>query len=168
MNNSAKAHEYFTRANDLDATGIIHDMAYALLLLRSGQGELSQSLAYEAATVTGSSPDWIGPVFRGLADPAFAPQGLEAINAAWEAGEVIPHIVILARTLFRDIDGAMEIAGRLEEPGETFSMEILFIRELEPLRQHPDFLPLLENLGVVDHWADAGCEWDNDKVHCER
>ena len=45
-------------------------------------------------------------------------------------------------------------------------MEILFIDELEPLRRHPDFMQLLEDLNVVSHWNDVGCRWEDDEVRC--
>ena len=167
LNDSANANEYFARANDLDATGIIHIMAHALLLQRQGQGDKSRELTLAAAGMEGTPTDWIGPVYRGLADPAYAAEGLAAVNGIWEQGLVIPHIVLLVRTLLGDIDGAMDVAGQLDEqPGEYFSMEILFIDELAPLRAHPEFMPLLENLGVVEHWKNVGCTWSDDKLQC--
>ena len=60
----------------------------------------------------------------------------------------------------------MAIARLLEQPGMLFSMEILFIPELAPVRQHPDFLPLLQRLGVVEYWDSVGCEWLDDRVAC--
>ena len=60
----------------------------------------------------------------------------------------------------------MAIARLLDNPGETFSMEILYIEELAPLRQHPEFMQLLESLGVVSHWEDVGCRWEDDEVRC--
>jgi hypothetical protein len=45
-------------------------------------------------------------------------------------------------------------------------MEILFIDELAPLRQHPDFMPLMESLGVLDYWQGAGCSWAGDRLSC--
>ena len=155
------------RANDLDATGIIHVMAHALLLQREGQGAQSRELALAGAGMEDAPNDWIDPVYRGLADPAYAADGLAAINAIWEEGLVIPHIVLLVRTLLGDVNGAMEVAGRLDEqPGEYFSMEILFIDELASLRAHPEFMPLLENLGVVEHWKNVGCSWGDDRLQC--
>ncbi len=168
LNNNAMAHRYFARANDLHATGIIHNMAYVLLLTRGGQFELARQLTFASASAQGASTDWIDPVFGALEDPSRAAEGLAAINAAWEDGQVIPHIVILARTLLGDVDGAMEIAGLLDQPGETFSMEILYIDELAPLRQHEDFLPLLDKLGITAHWAANGCEWITDDLVCDR
>lgn len=168
LGNTGKADEYFERANDLDATGIIHDMAYALFLKRTGQLERSRTMALRAATVLGSDTSWIDPVYEALAEPTpgNAQIALTAINRSWEAGEVIPHIVILVRTLLGDIEGAMVIARLLDNPGETFSMEILYIDELAPLRRHPEFMSLLESLNVVAHWEDVGCRWEDDEVRC--
>ena len=167
LGNTAEAHEYFARANDLDATGIIHVMAHALLLQRGGQGERSRDLAFAGAQMEDAPSDWVDPVYRALADPAYTADGLAAINAIWEQGLVIPHIVLLARSLLGDIEGAMEVAGQLDEQaGEYFSMEILFIDELAPLRAHPGFMPLLENLGVVEHWTNVGCTWGDDRLQC--
>jgi len=167
LNDGARANEYFARANDLDATGIIHVMAHALLLQREGRGTKSRERALAAASMEAAPSDWIDPVYRGLADPAYAVEGLATINAIWDQGLVIPHIVLLVRTLLGDIDGAMEVAGQLDEqPGEYFSMEILFIDELAPLRAHPEFMPLLENLGVVEHWKNVGCTWGDDRLQC--
>jgi DNA-binding winged helix-turn-helix (wHTH) protein/TolB-like protein/Tfp pilus assembly protein PilF len=169
LGNTGQAHEYFKRANDLDATGIIHDMAYALFLKRTGQLDKSRTMALAAATTLDTDTTWIAPVFGALADPT--PENvraaLVAINRSWEAGTVIPHIVILARTMLGDIEGAMAIARLLDEPGEKFSMEILYIDELAPLRQHPEFLQLLESLNVVAHWKDVGCRWEDGEVRCD-
>ena len=167
LNDTARADEYFSRASDLDATGIIHDLAYALYLIRTGQLEMSRNVAYSAAKTLGASTVWIDPLYRALADPAYAEEGLAAINQSWAARDVLPHVVILGRAMLGDVDGAMEIAWLLEEPGETFSMELLYIDELAAMRQHPDFMRLLESLGVTAYWQDAGCYWENDRVHCD-
>jgi len=79
---------------------------------------------------------------------------------------ISPEIVLVARTILGDVDGAMEIAQLLKLPGEAFEMDLLFIPEMKPLREHPDFMPLLEVLGVVDYWASAGCRWEGFQVHC--
>ena len=166
LDNREKAHEYFARANDFDATGRIHVMAHSLLLLRDGEAEKSRELTYEAARLERASTDWIDPVYQALLNQADASEALAAIDRAWQQGLVIPHIVILARTMLGDLDGAMEIASLLVEKGEFFSMEILYSPELAPLREHPSFMPLLERLGVADYWKDTGCRWVNDRVEC--
>jgi DNA-binding winged helix-turn-helix (wHTH) protein/TolB-like protein/Tfp pilus assembly protein PilF len=168
LGNTGMAHEYFERANDLDATGIIHDMAFALFLKRTGQLDKSRTMTLAAATAGKYETSWINPVYTALAEPTpeNAQAALAAINTTWEEGNVIPHIVILVRTLLGDVEGAMAIARLLDNPGETFSMEILYIDELAPLRRHPEFIQLLDSLGVVSHWDDVGCRWEDDEVRC--
>jgi DNA-binding winged helix-turn-helix (wHTH) protein/TolB-like protein/Tfp pilus assembly protein PilF len=169
LNNTAKAYEYFDRANDLHATGTIHVIAHALLLQRNGQLELSQNLAFAAVTMESGATDWIDKVYAALGErtPERIAIALDAINQAWEERRVSPEPVLVTRSLLGDIDGAMAIARLLEEPGMLFSMEILFMPELMPLREHPEFLPLLERLGVVGYWDSVGCRWVDHRVDCQ-
>ena len=169
LNNTAKAYEYFERANDLHATGTIHVIAHALLLQRNGQLELSQNLAFAAVTMESGATGWIEKVYAALAErtPERDAAALAAINEAWEEGRVSPEPVLVTRSLLGDVEGAMAIARLLERPGMLFSMEILFMPELAPLRQHAGFLPLLERLGVVRYWESVGCQWLDDRVACQ-
>ena len=167
LGNTAEAFKYFDRANDLDATGILHDTAFALLLVRGGQAELSRDMAFAAVTAAEGSTDWIDAFYDAIADPAKARNGLAAIDLAWAEQRIAPHIVLVARTLLGDIAGAMEIARLQEQRSDMFSMEIYFIPEMAPLRQHDDFIPLLERLNVVDYWNDERCTWEDDRVTCE-
>jgi DNA-binding winged helix-turn-helix (wHTH) protein/tetratricopeptide (TPR) repeat protein len=169
LNNNAKAYEYYDRANDLHATGEIHNWAHVLLLARNKQLELAQNLTFAAVTMEDGETSWIAYVYAALAEqtPENVMRAREAIDRAWEEQRVSPEPVLVARSLLGDIDGAMDIARLLEGPGMLFSMEILFVQELAPLRQHPEFLPLLERLGVVEYWKSVGCEWLDDRVNCQ-
>jgi hypothetical protein len=93
---------------------------------------------------------------------------LQTLDVAAAERLVPPFIEIVARAVLGDLDGAMQFATLLELPGEIFEMDLLFIPELRALRQHPDFMPLLERLGVVDYWVSAGCEWAEDRVTCQQ
>ena len=88
------------------------------------------------------------------------------LNRQWAEQTVAPQIVLIVRTGLGDVEGAMEIARLLDGPGEVFEMDLLFIDELEPLRQHPQFIPLMERLGVVDYWGSVGCVWEGSQVSC--
>ena len=70
------------------------------------------------------------------------------------------------RALLGDLDGAMRVAESLEGVGEAFEMDLLFAPELKAFRQHPDFMPLLERLGVTAYWQKIGCTWSGDRVIC--
>jgi hypothetical protein len=60
----------------------------------------------------------------------------------------------------------MDVALRLEEPGEALQMDLLFTPEFQALRDHPEFVPLLERLGVVGYWQESGCTYDGKKAIC--
>jgi hypothetical protein len=54
----------------------------------------------------------------------------------------------------------------LKMPGEVFEMDLLFVPEMQPLRKHPGFMPLLEQLGIIDYWESQECIWTGDRVRC--
>jgi len=43
---------------------------------------------------------------------------------------------------------------------------LLFTPEFQTLREHREFMPLLERLGVVDYWQETGCSFDGQKATC--
>ncbi len=162
LGDSEKAYEFFRRANKLGGENTIHLLAYALLLIRDGRIQEAEEMAVNSARMAGASPDWISPVFDAFSDRSLAASALQALD---QAG-LEPEVVVTARTMLGDIDGAMAEARRLEEPGEWFQMDLLFAPEMQPLRDHPEFMPLLERLGVVDYWKEAGCIFDGQRANC--
>lgn len=167
VSNSDKAHEYFRRSIDLGVSGDRHLVGHALLLTREGRFEEARNLTAAAVDLAGLDSDWVGPIFDAVPDPSRAPGALQTLDVAAAERHVPPFIEIVARAVLGDLDGAMQFARLLESPGEAFEMDLLFIPELKAFRQHPDFMPLLERLGVVDYWASAGCEWAEDRVTCQ-
>jgi hypothetical protein len=115
----------------------------------------------------GARTDWVDPLFAAMSDPSKVPEALQAMDNAAAERQVAPFIEFVSRALLGDIDGAMGVAKLLEQPGEIFEMDLLFIPEMRALRQHPDFMPLLARLGIVGYWESVGCEWLNDRVVCE-
>lgn len=166
LGDSGKALDYFERAGDLGGTSAIHNLAYALLLIREGRIADAEAMAVMSARTAESSIDWIRPVFAAFADPAKAGHALEVLTRVSADAGLIPEVEVTARAMLGDTDGAMAVARRLEEPGEFFQMDLLFAPELQTLRDHPDFIPLLQRLGVVDYWNEVGCDFDGRKAIC--
>jgi hypothetical protein len=161
---SDKAHEYFKRSEDLGLMYPTHQLARALLLLREGRIDEARDVAIAATAVDDGYADWVDPVFAAFADSLRIEAGLRALNA--NGTPIEPTVEVIARTRFGDIDGAMATARRLQGVGELFEMDLLYIPELQPLREHPDFMPLLESLGVTNYWAQADCQWTGTKAIC--
>ena len=158
--------EYYARANDLKWNGTVHKLGYAFILIQTGDIEKAQSLAKEAMDNAEKSTGWVEPFFSALTDPSKVQAAIEAMDEASAEQQVIPLIELTARGLLGDLDGAMQIAKLLEQPGEAFEMDLLFIPELAPLRQHAEFMPLMERLGITEYWQDNGCVWGGDRVSC--
>ncbi len=164
---SDEAHEYFKRSRDLGFAGTTHLLAYALLLSREGRIDEARDIAIAATESDGSHAAWVDPVFAAFADPLRKESALQALDVASQKGTVSAAVEFIARARFGDVDGAMAIARRLEGVGELFEMDLLYITELQPLRNHADFMPLLETLGVVEYWKQANCRWDGQKASCD-
>ena len=163
---SDEAHEYFKRSRDLGFAGTTHLLAYALLLARDNRVAEARDIAIAATESGGSYDAWVDPVFAAFADPLKEDAALRALDVASQNGTVTPTVEFVARARFGDADGAMLIARRLEGVGELFEMDLLYIPEIQPLRDHADFMPLLEKLGVVEYWGQADCRWDGQKASC--
>jgi DNA-binding winged helix-turn-helix (wHTH) protein/TolB-like protein len=166
LGDAEKASEFFERSRRLGAEGTTHLMGWALFLSREGDLDKSREIAKIATGNGGFPPEWIDPVISGLFDAEMSAAALQAVNDAVSTGEMPRQIEVVARTMLGDIDGAMQVANLLEQPGEVFEMDLLWIPEFRPLRQHPDFLTLMERLGIVEYWSLHACEFEDAAVSC--
>jgi len=166
LGDSEKAAEFFDRANLLDASEEIHTLGRTALLMREGRMDEAANAFGDGVSMTGRNTDWIGPVFAAIQDPSKQSAALSAIDTAIADSQMDPRFNIVARTVLGDIDGAMRVAQDLADSGANFQMDFLFMPELRPLREHDDFLLLMDKLGVQQYWDESGCRWRNDKVNC--
>ena len=166
LGESERAAEHFQRASELGASGEVHQLGQALLQVREGNFEEAARLASDGISLSEGSTDWIEPLFAAMRDPSARDDALVSIEEAFNNSRVEPRLEIIARTMLRDIDGAMGVAMALAESGETFEMDILFIPELRPFREHPQFLELMQSLGVLSYWEEKQCTWKYDRVNC--
>jgi hypothetical protein len=112
------------------------------------------------------SSEWVDPVFAAMLDPAKREAALAAIELASSSEQMDQRIDVVLRTMFGDVDGAMRTANLLVQPDKFFEMDMLFLPELRPLRQHPGFPGLMQNLGIQSYWDDKGCIWLDDSISC--
>ena len=166
IGNTAEAAEFYDRSSRLGASSEIHLLGKALLLIRDERAEEAASLFFAGVTAAEFATAWIDPVFAAMQDPSMRDAALVAIDEAVTDQQVDPRLVIVARTMLGDVDGAMALANSLAESGGIFEMEILFLPELQPFRQHPGFAGLMDKLGVQDYWDENQCSWQDDEVSC--
>ena len=166
LGDAEHASQFFERARRLGAEGTTHLMGWALFLSREGMIEESQEIAKIAASRGDFHPGWIDAFYAGFIDAEMTAAALESVNAAVDAGQMPPQIEVVARTILGDLDGAMQVASLLEQPGEAFEMDLLWIPEFVPLRERQDFLDLMERLGIAEHWSLHGCTFADGNVDC--
>jgi Tfp pilus assembly protein PilF len=167
LGDTRKAEEFFARATKFGASGPTHMMGYALFLFREGRSEEAYDVTREAAQVAGGSQSWIDPVFVALDDASGRAAALTAVDEAVAQEGISRQIEFIVRTVLGDLDGAMRVARLLETEGEVFEMDLLFIPEVEPLREHPEFGRLLDALGISDYWRARDCAWTGASATCE-
>jgi DNA-binding winged helix-turn-helix (wHTH) protein/TolB-like protein/tetratricopeptide (TPR) repeat protein len=167
LGDTSNSAEFFERSAKYGASGSTHTSGYALFLFREGRSDEAYELIRDAARMAGGSEDWIDPVFAALEDETHRDAALAAVDAAAAQDGISKRIEFIARTVLGDLDGAMRVARLLESEGEVFEMDLLFIPEVEPLREHPDFDSLLDALGITDYWRARGCTWTGASAVCE-
>jgi DNA-binding winged helix-turn-helix (wHTH) protein/TolB-like protein/Tfp pilus assembly protein PilF len=167
LGDSRNAEKFFARATKFGASGPTHMMGYALFLFREGRSAEAYDISREAARVAGGSEAWIDPVFAALDDEARREAALAAVDEAVLQNGISAQVEFIVRTVLGDLDGAMRVARLLESEGEVFEMDLLFIPEVEPLREHPEFSDLLDALGILNYWQVRGCTWTGSGAVCE-
>ena len=166
LGDAEKAAEYFERSTQLGGGGENQLFASALLMLREGRLEEAREMSRAATLASGEPSEWVDPVFAAMRDSSKREAALAAIESATSAKHLDPRIDVVLRTMFGDVDGAMRAANLLAQPDEFFELDMLFLPELLPLRQHTEFLQLMRKLGIQSYWQDKGCVWLDGSVSC--
>lgn len=164
-----KALEYYARSAELGWNGPTHFLSYAFILLRMNEVKKAENLALNAVEMAGSSTSWVTPVFAAFENPddrGRAAAAVQAIDEAASENQVSPLVELTVKGMMGDVDGALQVAQMLEAPGEAFEMDLLFIPELQAVREHPEFLSLMTRLGITHYWESNGCIFAVEKVAC--
>ncbi len=163
------AGRYFDIANKMGQENPIHDLGYAMYLIRVGDVAAAQRFTETGLEKYGFDASWVGPVYRGIEDPALREQSV-ALVAELEAGARMPKFIALALlVVLGEVDRAIQTAMSIEGIGQDFETgyEVMFSDDLKIVREHDDFQRLLESTGLIEYWSQAGCVWASDRVRCE-
>jgi len=160
------AARYFQIANRMDLHTPMHSMAYSLFLIRSGRIEEAKEQAKIALEQNDVDTRWVDPVFDGFAEAEKHQQAVDIV-AQLSASNLLPETVELTLwALLDEPDRAMKVAQRLEETPGLFELELLFIEEFRPLREHVGFPAFTDAIGLTAYWSNAGCTWSPARVSC--
>ena len=166
LGDSKRAAEFFERSDQLDISDESPTLVNAVLHIREGRLADASKQISTAVSAAGEGTEWVEPVFAAITDDSGREAAFVALDAASRRGDVDPRLEISARTILGDVDGAMRVAEVLAQPDNFLEFDFLFLPELRPLREHPGFLDLMQELGVKDYWDENGCVWMNDRVNC--
>ena len=158
--------EFYERARQLGAQNQYQFFGHALTLMRRGKLDRARDLASAGAEANAIDGGWIAPVFAAFGDKGPVDEAIDAVDKAVDEAQLDPRIAMALHTLYGDVDGAMLIADTLAKKAAHLEMDLLFLPELRPMREHPDFESLMRQLGVTDYWEAKGCLWLDDSVRC--
>ena len=147
----------------------VHDLAYSLFHIRNGDYDKAANEATIGLKkyVADLDSSWVAPVFEGMQNPEKYDEAHDIVEKLSASGQLPANAEISLWVLLGDGDRAMAIAKQLEDAGEIFEAELMFIPQFAILREHPDFPALLDAIGLTEYWSDNGCEWQSDHVVCE-
>ncbi len=158
---------YFEIANTMGLDAPIHQLSYALFLVRDNRLDEAHEKASRAVTLYQADTSWVAPVFDELARSPKSDASL-AVLQKYAARNVIPPTALVTFwVLAGQADRAMEMAWQLVDDPSYFDIELIYLDEFRILRQHEDFPRFLDAIGLTDYWRSAGCNWDNDAVNCD-
>ena len=158
---------YFEIANTMGLDAPIHQLSYALFLIRDSRLDEAREVARRAMTLYQIDASWVDPVFDELARSPKSATSI-AVLQEYSAREVIPETaLVIFWILAGQADRAMEMTWKLVDDPSFFEIELIYLDEFRILRQHEDFPRFLQEVGLTDYWRSAGCNWDNDAVNCD-
>ncbi len=166
LDDTDNAAEFFARTEQLGGGDASYRLSHALWLRRKGRMDEALPVLADAVEEMGDVTYWFDSVFAALRDPAQVELALAAVNVAAADQAINLRVEVYVRALLGDIDGAIRAANALTRPGETLGTDFLFLPELLPVRQHAGFLELMDDLGIVEYWDEAGCVWQGTAVKC--
>jgi tetratricopeptide (TPR) repeat protein len=165
VDNVDMAGRYFGVVSKMTLEAPIHDLAYALFLIRKGQFGEAGIVAKRGLEKYGLPTEWVDSVFAGIEDPMKRDTAIDIIRQLAADERTPRYIPMILWALLDDADSAMQVALTIENPGQGFESEVVFIHELQNVRAHEDFPLLLSHLGLDDYSDAVGCKWvDGDAV----
>lgn len=162
------ATEYFERSNALGAGGQTYLLAYALCLYQRGEIDNAYAVttaAFDAAA--GADDTWIEPVFAAFENPELAGAAVLKMHESIQSGTLPPQVALVAGVLLGDVESAFAVASRLPAEGEIFEMDLLFIPQTKPLREHEGFDALMSRLELTEYWQQKACTWQGQSFACQ-
>lgn len=160
------ARRFYDIANRMGSGAPIHQLSYALFLIRDNQIGAAREVTRRAMQEFQADPSWVDAVFDELAKSPTS-DTMKTTLDRYAAQNIIPvNVLMTFRALSGQRNEAMAIAWQLVDDASLFDIELLYLDEFRTLRQHEDFSRLTEQLGLNEYWRNVGCRWQSDALQC--
>ena len=163
------AGRYFDIANEMGQESPIHDLAYALYLIRVGDIDAAAGFTKTGLDKYGFRSDWVDAVYEGIEDPKKRERSIAIVSELETSASVAHFITMTLWAVLGEAERAFATAMSIEGIGQDFETgyEVMFSDDLATLRAHPDFDALLRSTGLHEYWAGKGCNWSDDRLICD-
>jgi tetratricopeptide (TPR) repeat protein len=165
-NDMEKARQYYDIANAQNEGAPIHLLSYTMFLIRDEQINEAREVVRRAMALSQQDDSWVDPVCDGLAKLPDSESLITTLEVYSARGSMGGTALVTLWVLAGEADRAMEIAWELVDDPSYIELELIYLDEFRILRQHEDFSRLIDELGLVEYWQSAGCQWDNDAGIC--
>lgn len=166
LNDMERAGYYFDMVSNLGQETPMHLLAYALYLHRSDRHQEAKLLVARALQGAGLPAEWVGPVLDGTDDPAKREQAVAMFEQVAGSGQMMENLKVALWVMLGETDRAMQVTRQLEHAPGLFELELIYIDEFKPLREHPEFSTFTAAIGLDRYWRDTGCTWIADRISC--
>lgn len=167
VGNIEAAHLYFGMVEQMAFGAPIHDLAYALFLIRQARVDDARSHAKDGLEKNGLDSSWIDPVFDGIADPGKLEKSRALVAHLSETKQLPFSIQMTLWMILGETDRALQAALALNESDEIFELEVVFSDVFRPMREHTNFPVLLDKTGLTQYWQASGCSWSEQALLCD-
>ena len=163
------AGRYFDIANGMGQESPIHDLAYALYLIRIEDIAAANRFTKTGLDKIGFESAWVDAAYDGLEDPALRNRSVALVAELEKDGGLAKFMIMTLWAVLGESDRAFATAMSFEGIGQDFEtgLEVMFSDDLMVLRDHQDFSQLLEKTGLTEYWSRVGCSWAGDRLRCK-
>ena len=169
-NHAAAAARYFAIAREvgIERPGL-PEARIAYLLSEGRIDEVKQAL-FETQRARSQSTAWIEPTLAAITRTGPTQVALDALTDDYRAGRLGVSMFVDALFVIGDANGFYDAIQAVVASGEPFDVEVLFSETATVLRRDARFIPLMEQLQLVEFWDAAGwpdlCQRAAEQITC--
>jgi TolB-like protein/DNA-binding winged helix-turn-helix (wHTH) protein len=150
-----KADDYFSTAEE-GTQGVGLPEARIAYLLTKGDIDEARKKLLATQALRGQSTAWIDPAIAAVTGTGSVAAAIDALRHDFRNGTLGVSMYFGALFMIGDADAMYEAMPEIIASGEPFDVEVFFSPKSASLRSDPRFVPLMQQLRLVDFWNNSG------------